>query len=464
MSTFLRRQIPRPLRRLARVFIGIIGPRYRLGRHYKEVQRLLHSAQWWDSDTIKAWQLQRLKQIVEYAFKNVPGYYHLYKKAGLHPSDIQTLEDVRLLPYVTKEMLRDNLTEFSSRAIPKRCRLYATTGGSTGVPFGFFQTAVNGQIEDAFMHLGWKRVGWELGDRSAVLTGAFVGSAAKFWKYDNYERTLLLSSYYLIEDSYDRYVRKLLQYKPSHLRAYPSVATILSDLVLTKGDVGKIPLKTIFLGSENVYDWQKRKLQSAFPEARIFAWYGHAEQVILTAMCEYSDQYHVWPFYGLTELCDEEGVEVSVGEAGELVGTSFWNFVTPFIRYRTQDLAKKGNSRCDQCGRRFPLLESVEGRLQELIVTRNGRHISMTAMNMHSDIFDNVKQFQFHQMAPGKVSFRIVRKDSYTEKDTERIYTKLLQKLGPDMELDIVFVEVIDKTQNGKFRFLKQELDVRYGD
>jgi phenylacetate-CoA ligase len=464
MTTFFRQRIPGPVKDLAKHYIGLIPPRYRMGKHYTTIQRFLRVAQWWNSETIKAWQLQKLQEIVTYAYENVPGYYQLYNKAELKPQDIQSLSDIKLLPFVTKELIRDNLADFTSRAIPSGQHVYGSTGGSTGVPFGFFQTAQNIQVEHAFMYLGWERAGWCLGERSAELRGRFVGSEEKFWKYDNYNRTLLLSSYYLTENTFDRYLSKILTYKPQYLKAYPSAASILADLILSKKQVGRITFGIIFLGSENLYDWQKAKLMEAFPAAKLFAWYGHAEQVILAAMCERSNQYHIWPFYGLTEVCDAQGKEVQRGEKGELVGTSFWNYATPFIRYRTQDLAKKGDAYCHNCRRQFQLLESVDGRLQEMIISRGGRYISMTAMNMHSNVFEHVKQFQFHQCIPGELKFMIVRKPNYSDQDTQRIYHDLSQKLGSDIDLEIAFADTIAKPPNGKFRFLKQHLEIKYGE
>ncbi len=464
MITFLRRRIPAPIKDVAKNYIGVIPPGYRLGRHYKTTQRFLRLAQWWNSDRIKTWQLQKLQELIAYAYKNVPGYYHLYNTAGVKPESIRSLDDIRTLPFVTKELIRDNLPDFTSRAIPKYEHVYVSTGGSTGVPFGFFQTARNRQIEYAFMHLGWQRTGWSLGKISAELRGRFLGSEEKFWKYDNYDRTLLLSSYYLTDKTYDRYVSKIFAYRPQYLKAYPSAATMLADLLLTQNQVGRITFRIIFLGSENLYDWQKAKLMEAFPAAKLFAWYGHAEQVILAAMCEKSDQYHIWPFYGLTELSDEQGKEVQRGEKGELVGTSFWNYATPFIRYRTQDLAKKGDSYCHDCGRQFQLLENLDGRLQEIIISRTGRYISMAAMNMHSNVFEHVKQFQFQQRTRGEVKFVIVGKPNYPEQDTQRIYHDLSQKLGSDIDLEIAFADTIAKPPNGKFRFLKQELQIKYGE
>ncbi len=95
------------------------------------------------------------------------------------------------------------------------------------------------------------------------------------------------------------------------------------------------------------------------------------------------------------ELIGDDGKPVTQEDGlGEIVATGLNNFACPLIRYRTMDLAVPSNIKCE-CGRNYALLERVEGRLQEFIITETGRLISMAAVNMHSDIFDNGKQFQF---------------------------------------------------------------------
>ena len=104
------------------------------------------------------------------------------------------------------------------------------------------------------------------------------------------------------------------------------------------------------------------------------------------------------------------------------------------------------------------MLERVEGRLQEFIVTKDHRLISMTAVNMHSDIFDNVVQFQFHQEMRGMALLRIVRKPGYSDRDTQRILRELNRKFDGNVDVTIRFVDEIPRTRSGKHRFLVQDL------
>lgn len=428
-----------------------------------EMKRFIDEAQWWETEKIKKWQLNKIKEIVKYAYENVVGYKQLYNENNVNHNDINSLDDIKLFPFVTKEMLRDNLRDFTSKAIPKWKKCYVTTAGSTGIPFGFYLSLSNFEIEDAFMYSGWERVGWRFNDSSAVLRGGYIGSEKIFWDYNYYRNELRLSSYFLSKKTYKEYLAKIKEFKPLHLQAYPSGATVMADLILEHQDFDKINFKTILLGSENIYNWQRKKIRLAFPKAKIFSWYGHAEQVILAAECEYSDHYHLWPFYGYTEILNNNQ-EANEGEVGEIVGTSFWNLVTPMIRYKTMDYAKRGRLGCEKCGRQFLTLQAIEGRLQEMIISKTGRYISMTAINMHDNTFDELQQFQFLQNEPGKVVFKYLPKKVLSEIELLIIKKRLLKKLGNDIELTLVQVDKIATYKSRKYRFLDQKLNLKYGD
>jgi phenylacetate-CoA ligase len=275
---------------------------------------------------------------------------------------------------------------------------------------------------------------------------------------------LLLSAYFLVRESYSAYRDLLVSRRPQHLQAYPSTAAILADLVREHGDYNSIQFDLLLLGSENLYPWQAERIRCSFPSARVFSWYGHAEQVLFAPMCAGSESLHLHPAYGIGEVLDSSGNSVPPRESGELVGTSLWNLATPFIRYRTMDYATVGADSCNSCGRPFQLLDRIDGRLQEMILTGRGRYLSMTQINMHSDVFDNIKQFQFHQSQRGVITFRAVKKATFSDGDIPRIRYELEKKLGDDMELCIEFVERIEPNPSGKFRFLQQDLALNHGD
>jgi phenylacetate-CoA ligase len=429
---------------------------------YHRWRRFLQEAQFWSPEKVREWQLTRFREVVRLAMDHVEGYRELYRKAGVVPEDIRTVADIKQLPLTTKELFRDNLEAFTVRAHRGR---YVTTGGSTAIPFGFYETPETTVLERAFMHEGWTRTGWRLGDVSGVLRGGFVGSGENICRYDRFTRELALSSYQLTASALPRYIEAIRQNNIEVLQVYPSSLNLFCDLLKEQGLSGQLKLRLILLGSENVYTWQLEKFEETFPGARLFSWYGHAEKAVLAPWCEKSQRFHSWPFYGFTELLGPNGEEVETGVEGEIVGTSFHQRLTPFIRYRTLDRAVRGTFGCPDCGRHFQTFSKLSGRTHEVIVTGTGRFISMTAINMHDDIFDPLRQFQFRQEKNGEVIFRYVpRQGPLSESQTGKIRSGLTAKLGADVNLILQEVNDIPRTKAGKYRFLEQLLPIQYGD
>ena len=442
--------------------LAVIPSAWRQRPVYRRWRRFLDEAQFWPRERIVAWQLEKLRDLIRLAVTQTDGYRELYARAGVKPEDIRSLDDVRKLPFTTKEMFRDQTAAFTIRQGGGR---YVTTGGSTGIPFGFHELPETSEIEKAFMHTGWAWMGWQQGQGSAVLRGGFIGTEMDFAAYDPFHRQLALSSYFLTARNVAQYLDAIRQAGLRVLQAYPSSLNLLCDLVKEQRLQGKLELDLILLGSENVYDWQLEKFEQTFPKAKFFSWYGHCEKAVLAPWCEHTRQFHSWPFYGLTEIINPDGSESAEGGEGEIVGTSFHQRVTPFIRYRTMDRAVKGPSACSGCGRQFPILSRIAGRSHEVIVTASGRYISMTAINMHDDIFDALRQFQFRQEKPGEVTFQYVAKaGALPETELAKIRNGLQLKLGSDTKLALHAVDEIPRTKAGKYRFLDQRLPIHYGD
>jgi phenylacetate-CoA ligase len=149
---------------------------------------------------------------------------------------------------------------------------------------------------------------------------------------------------------------------------------------------------------------------------------------------------------------------------GEIVATSFLMYATPMIRYRTRDYAVFKSSVCSECGRPYEVWDRIEGRLQEFVVTRTGRLISMTAINMHDTTFDCVRQFQFHQTERGRITLNYVPRPGCNDSGLAFMRSRVVEKLGSDVTLSLRPVEEIPLTARGKHRFLIQELPVEFHD
>jgi phenylacetate-CoA ligase len=466
----VKRKIFKALPGSSQHWLGYAYNKYTSFRYRKVFQNtyaFLQESQWWNREQLEEYQLKQLSKLLHHAYENVPYYRKVFDERGLKPKDIQDFKDLQKLPYLTKQIIQDNLEDLKARNYPPSKFKYATTGGSTGIPMGFYlEEGVSGAKEWAFMTTQWNRVGFKIGDKCVILRGNVVESAAKgkFWEYDSIKKNLAFSSYHMTDETLPKYIQKIREFKPDFIQAYPSAITILAKF-MKENDTEPFPsVKALLCGSENLYLWQRELLEQVF-QCRVYSWYGHTEQAVLAGECEKSTSYHIFPEYGIVELIGNDDKPVTnETEIGEIVATGFNNFAMPFIRYRTLDLAVPSNARCE-CGRNYPLLKRVEGRLQELVVTKDKRFITLTALifAQHFEAFSKVKEMQLVQEEEGEITVKIVKTSQYSADDEKEIHSKMRRAVGGGLDVNFAYVDYIPRTQSGKYRFLIQKLPIEFG-
>jgi phenylacetate-CoA ligase len=305
--------------------------------------------------------------------------------------------------------------------------------------------------EQAFLEAMWRRVGYTEGARLAVIRGHVTSdkAAGRIASYDATRDWLMLSSYHLTEERLPEYLEALERFKPDLLHAYPSAALQLAEFLERAGQTWRLPLRAVLSASERLTLPQKRLLERVFG-CRVYRWYGHAERVVLAGEGRQSGLFYFWPQYGYVEFGppDADGYR-------EIIGTTFDHRAMPLIRYRTGDLARvvEGD---DLARREFPwtAVYDVSGRAQEFLVSATGRRISLTAFNMHDDVFDGLRAVQFFQAEPGRAEFRYVAAPGFRPDRLPRIAARLREKLGDDFEVSLRAVPEVEKTARGKHRWL----------
>ena len=438
-------------------------PSYRV---YRRMYTLLRRSRWWSREELLAYQAEALSRLLDHAYENVPYYRRIFDERGLVPADIRTPGDLALLPFLTKEIVQANLADLKARNYPESAFEYVRTSGSTGTPMGFYYERGTSRAKEwAFMKVQWDRVGYRFTDRCVVLRGHVVNPASDgaCWRKALFGRWLIMSSHLMTDETLPSYIDRIRRFRPRFIHAYPSTAVILARY-MREHEIEAFPtVQAVLCGSENLYPWQRNLLAEVFG-CRVFSWYGNSEQTVLAGECEESAHYHIFPEYGVVELIGQDGLPIEgPGAMGEVVATNLTNFVCPLIRYRTMDVAVATDERCS-CGRQYPLLERVEGRLQEFIVTRSGHLISVTPINYESGAFERIQQFQMCQEEMGELIMRIVRKPTYTDEDTRQLIRELRWQLGDEVNVHIRFVDEIPRTRGGKFRYLIQKLPIEIGD
>jgi len=444
-------------RRYIEYFYGHRPLLIKYSHHYYVVRNLLRQSQFWSFDEFRAFQFKNLKKIVNYSWKHIPGYTDFWEEHKFSPENLKSLEDIKRIPFITKNRIKRNLEKFSNKKINSKI-FKTSTGGSTGTPLTLYMTKQNHGVEWAFISDQWSRVGFKNRDKIARIRGDIVDNKSHV-KYDPISRRLIISSYHLTSDYLPRFIDRIRQYKPAIIHAYPSSAYAIAKYLDRNNEYLNIPLKAVMLGSEKLYEKQKKLIHDRF-KARCFSWYGLNEKCVLAGYCEKTDLLHIYPQYGITEILDDEDKDVKEGGSGKIVGTSFWMKATPLIRYVTGDLATVGGMQCKECGRKYPLLQSIDGRIQEYIVDKSGNKITCTGMYYLGTINYHISDIQLHQDKPGFVNIHVAT--SPCCKDYSAINHQLKQEFskryGNDFNISIKFVEWIQKSQSGKELYVIQNI------
>ena len=213
-------------------------------------------------------------------------------------------------------------------------------------------------------------------NRWAMVGGQLVTPVTQrqppFWVWNKGLNQLYMSSYHLAPDLIGSYLEAMSRYRITYLYGYTSSLYALAQAVLESGrqDIG---MNVAIANAEPVYDYQRASITEAF-KCPVRETYGMAEIAAMASECT-AGRLHLWPEVGWVEVIQDKQ-SLPHGASGDLVCTGLLNADMPLIRYRTGDCgALTGGSETCKCGRTLPVIESVDGRVDDLLYTMDGRRI-----------------------------------------------------------------------------------------
>lgn len=437
--------------------LHLVPIKYRLGgRRFAETLNFLEESERWDHRKLQSYKAYALNKVLSFAVKNVPFYEGIELQGN-------PFEDIKKFPVISKDDIIENSSRLVRKNIEGRNVHLDTTGGTSGKQMRFYVDDSIYATEWAFMITLWKRAGYRLGDRVVSIRGGSIRFGSRLWREQPIYDALEMSPFYMNASTLPLYVTRIKEWMPRFVHGYPSALTIMAKYILD-AKVRDMPwIAAALLCSENVYPFQRDLIERAF-HAKTFSWYGQSEKVVLAGGCEFSQKYHIFPQYGFTELLGKDGsILEECGEEGEIVGTGFFNTAMPLIRYRTQDYATLSEEQTCRCGREYMLMENVKGwssEREEVVIGKRGSLISLTAINIHSEEFNKIYNFQYYQERPGEVVLRIRPNLHFTKEDEGRIVGTFKKRIGDELDIVIDRVQEIEHSPTGKARLLVQKLDV----
>lgn len=433
-------------------------------KYYRDAKKLLKKETFFTKEDINQLQFKKLREIIEYAYKNVPYYRDLFDKIGFHPENFKSIQDIKKIPYLTKNIVREKQDQLISETFNKKHIKIAETGGTTGMPISFYlDKRRSSLIEMAYLEDIWSRVGFKRFDKCIVLREDHVPKiipVKKYWKMNFASHWLTMSSFHLNADTFLLYYKKIISFQPRFILAFPSNAYLLARFIKEHNLPGINSLKGIICSSENLFSWQKDYIQEVF-KVNILSYYGHSEKCVIAAECSNEKLYEFYPQYGFVELVNEKDEWCTEeDESGEIVATGFNNPASPFIRYRTNDMGIYTKNRCKKHPHWFAI-KRIEGRKQDFIIDQDGTpksaiHIDRPFWNIRNEIY----AYQYIQNVPGKVTLNIHTKEKIKDGQIEEI-RKIFLDTYFKFEIEIQQVDDIPRTKNGKFRYLIQNIWIK---
>lgn len=440
---------------------GLTLRRRAYGQHFRYYFAHLQETQWLSDAEMAVYQADRMRLFLEYANLHSQYWRDLFRTVGFDPGTYQSPEGLRCLPIFQKETLRQQEQQIEADEYLARRKPYQSvhSSGTTGkaVHLKLSQECFEREYAFCWLHRSWG--GNRLGDKMATFGGhpvvPMVRMKPPFWRVNCAENQILFSSQHIAPETLPSYAYQLTRVRPDLINGYPSSLYLLASYLNTQGIISVRP-KAVYVNSETLLDYQRGALESAFG-CKVFNWYGNTEQTAHIVECE-KGALHIKSDHSLVEIIREDGEPARPGEMGEIVSTGFGNYATPLIRYATGDMACISDRRCS-CGRPGPIVEALMGRVEDIIVTPDGRHVGRLD-HVFKDML-NVIEAQIVQNTVDVVRVRMVKRTGFGEADMHLLERELRLRLGSIIQLEYEFVDRIPRLPNGKFPFVISKVPVQ---
>lgn len=424
---------------------------------------VLNKLQWRPFSEIERFQQQKLHQLLNHAYENVPYYHRVFKTVNLKPTDIKTIQDLKKLPDLTKEIISKNLSDLTPTNYQKNRLIPSATGGSTGEPMKFY-VDINWQAWNmAAAYRQWRWAGYNIGDKLIYLWSSphdiSFQAELKNKFFNVFHRTSYLNALQLTEKTMDEYIRIIRRFKPRIIIAYASAIYILAQYMEKKG-IKDLRPKAIITSCEMLFPFQREVIERTFG-CQVFDNYSGRDTTFQAGECPEHTGYHMAIENAVIEVL-KDNESVPYGEIGKMIITDLENYAMPFIRYEIGDLGQLSDEKCP-CGRNLPLLKEISGRIRDVIITKTGKFLTgafiSTLFYDDSGKTKGIKQYQFIQKTKEYALLKIVKADDFSQGQLDSIIEKISSQCD-DMKIDVEFVDIILPTKSGKYRPILSEIDV----
>jgi phenylacetate-CoA ligase len=431
-------------------------------RQYRQLLR----TQFDSPGSIRQVQWKKIDRLLDHAYRTTRFWKTRLDEAGLSPRQIRSFDDFLQVPLLTKSDLRIRRRDMVSSRYDAAGLLRRRTSGSTGVPVEVLLDEATNQFNRACTLRSDEWSGWKLGERMAAIWGnAAVEYRGRGWR--GYLRNLLLhratylDSLKLDEDALERFAAALKRRPPSLLYGHAHSLYLFATFLQARG-YDDIRPRAIISAAMVLHDWERRTLEEVF-QCPVTNRYGCEEVSLIACECERRQGLHVNAEGICLEVLRDDGEPAAPGELGMIVVTDLTNMAMPILRYQIGDMGVLSDRRC-ACGRGLPLLERVEGRIADYVLTPQGRMVSGISLTDHfNTMIPGVEQLQIVQEAVDRFTFRIVKDGDFGPASFNALRLLVAEHFGSEVYYECEFTDRIPQEPSGKFRFCISKVAKNFG-
>lgn len=321
---------------------------------------------------MKELQLERLKWSIRHAYNNVPFYRKSFEKTGFHPDQFKSLDDMRRVPFLTKQDMRDNYP-YGLFAVPldKVVRVHAssgTTGNSTVVGYTKNDVEVFAEVIARCL------VSYGVSEKDIIQVaygyGLFTGGLGLHYGSEKLGALTVPMS----GGNTPRQIMLLKDFGTTVLGCTPSYALNIADFIEKNMPDFKIESTKLRVGVFGAEPWTEGMRREIEQRLKIDAYdiYGLSEVIGpgVSSECSQKSGLHVYEDHFYVEIIDANTGEVlPEGEKGEIVYTSLTKEAFPDIRYRSRDVTRLYHDSC-KCGRTLVKMDKIMGRSDDMLIIR----------------------------------------------------------------------------------------------
>jgi len=400
----------------------------------------------------------RVRSLVRYAARTVPFYREAFARLGLDPREIRTAHDLARLPIVVKDDLRRDPEAFFSTSRTGKRAIPFETSGSTGSRVrilhdrrSLLANIAYGERERAVIT---RLLGRGSGYREVRLgyAGGTIDKVYDFYRDHTWIPSRPVRLELSVTDPLARNAEAIDAFAPDILFGYGTYLHALARAAAA-GTISLKRPKLAIYAAEPLSLAARREIEEALG-APVISRYTAVEAFKIAYLCERREGFHVHEDLAHLRIVDDDGRDVGDGDTGVVVLSNLVNRGTVLLNFRTTDLSRWSDERCE-CGRTQRLLSEIDGRVEDLLELPNGRVVHPRGVWGVLKPHPEVLGYQLVQREPARFVLKLVMA---TADDCARLAPQLARDmeatLGPGMAVEAERCDAVPREAGGKVRMV----------